>query len=260
MSRIPPMDKRFKKGEIVYWCHQHGHEYSVQYGIVNDQYDTIVYIDYLAFRERRRVSSEYVNNVPVKEFQTEQRFHKLPKGWTYNTRLFEIIYDESTEEERNFNYDVRNPVKIKEAYDKGFLVEKDKTFRGEIQTEITKEGWRLTTTFPMFQTLPPTHTSIGCEKVYRTYEEAAKEVNENKQEFIRQSELTDYEWSVEQIDKTLTKWKNLYGHTENEMQQYRDWILAQEKVEDIEVRIFGGEIQWKRWKYHKNWRNIETNM
>ena len=31
-------DKRFNKGDIVYWCHQCGHEYSVHYGMVDEQF------------------------------------------------------------------------------------------------------------------------------------------------------------------------------------------------------------------------------
>lgn len=38
MENTPPKDKRFESGEIVFWCHQCGHEYSVHYGIVDEQY------------------------------------------------------------------------------------------------------------------------------------------------------------------------------------------------------------------------------
>lgn len=40
-------------------------------------------------------------------------------------------------------FDITNPDNIKEAYNKGFLVERSKIFLGQIETEITKEGWRL---------------------------------------------------------------------------------------------------------------------
>ena len=36
MVNTPPKDKRFESGEIVFWCHQHGHEYSVHYGMVDE--------------------------------------------------------------------------------------------------------------------------------------------------------------------------------------------------------------------------------
>ena len=60
MANTPPKDKRFESGEIVFWCHQRGHEYSVHYGMVDEQYKFDVYIDYLAPRERRRIYSDYI--------------------------------------------------------------------------------------------------------------------------------------------------------------------------------------------------------
>ena len=68
-------EKRFNQGDIVYWCHKCGHEYSVHYGMVDEQFSDAVCIDYLAPRERRRV-----DGVPIDEFQSEQRYRKLPKG------------------------------------------------------------------------------------------------------------------------------------------------------------------------------------
>lgn len=257
MANKPPQNKRFEKGEIVYWCHQRGYEYSVHYGMVDEQYHNCVYVDYLEPRERRRVYSDYINGVSINEFQTEERFHKLPKGWTYNTELYQIKHDEFTDEEKNFMFDITNPDNIKEAYNKGFLVERSKIFLGQIETEITKEGWHLAVRYPFSITKKPENQTILCHKLYRTYKEAKKEVDENIEEFIRQSNLTDYEWSVEQIDKNLLRWKNIYGKTDDEVQQYRKWILAQDDVEDIETKIFDGRIQWKIWNKHKKWHDIE---
>lgn len=87
MANVPPNDKRFESGEIVFWCHQCGYKYSVHYGMVDEQYKFDVYIDYLAPRERRRIYSDYIKGIPIDEFNTEQRFHKLPKNWSYDTKL-----------------------------------------------------------------------------------------------------------------------------------------------------------------------------
>ena len=51
-------------------------------------------------------------------------------------------------------------------------------------------------------------------------------------------------------------WEGLSGSSENEVKQYRDWLLGMKNVEDIEVRLSGGNIQWKYWK-NKRWMNIE---
>lgn len=92
-----------------------------------------------------------------------------------------------------------------------------KIFLGQIETEITKEGWRLAVRYPFSITKKPENQTILCYKLYRTYKEAKKEVDENIDEFIRQSNLTDYDWSVEKIDKNLLRWKNVYGKTDDEV-------------------------------------------
>ena len=179
MANIPPKNQRFESGEIVFWCHQCGHKYSVHYGIVDEQYKFGVYIDYLSPRERRRIYSDYVKGIPIDEFETEQRFHKLPKNWSYDTKLFEIKQDPLTDEEINFKLDINKPETLKEAYNKGFLVKRAKIFHGEIRSEITNDGWRIHKGYPQDLGInrTPNYTTITCSKVYRTYDEAQKEVD-----------------------------------------------------------------------------------
>ena len=242
------MKNKFENGDIVYWCHQNGHKYSVHWGMVDEQFSrSVVYVDYLAPRERR-----LVNGVPIDEFKSEDKYKKLPKGWSYDTKLFEITSEDIDEDIRTYKLDIRNPDSVKKAYDDGLLVKKSTIFDGEIDAEITKDGYRIVKKYPPYRN-NITSISIRPDKLYLSYEEAQQEVDKNIAEFIRQSELSDYEWSVEQIDKTLNR---CYGKTDIEKKQYRDWLLEMDNVEDIEVRIIGGEIQWKYWNKER-WANIE---
>lgn len=262
MANVSPNDKRFESGEIVFWCHQCGYKYSVHYGMVDEQYKFDVYIDYLAPRERRRIYSDYVKGVPIDEFDTEQRFHKLPKGWSYDTKLFEVKNDDLTDEEINFKLDINKPETLKEAYDKGFLVKRAKIFHGEIRSEITTDGWRIHKGYPQDWGInrTPNYTTVTCSKVYRTYDEAQKEVDEHIAEYKRQAALSDYDWAVEQVDKVLGYYKNIYNWTDSEVKQYRDWILSQDDIENVEVRIHLGNIEFRNCNKHKKWHGIETNM
>lgn len=243
-------EKRFNQGDIVYWCHRRGHEYEVHWGMVDEQFSDAVCIDYLSPLERRRV-----NGIPIDEFESEQRYRKLPKNWSYATDLFEITYDPLSEEQRNATIDIRNPESIKEAYEKGYLVKDETIFAGEIAAEITKDGYRIVKKYPVHDKKFK-NASVRPYKVYFTYEEAQKEVDANIAELYRQASLSDYEWAVEKIDEVLGFWKYMTGATENEKEQYRKWLLNMKNVEDIEVRMFGGNIQWKYWK-NKRWMNIE---
>lgn len=266
MANKPPIEKRFESGEIVFWCHQRGHEYSVHWGIVDEQIDFNVYIDYLEPRERKMIFSDYIkelkNGVPIDKFETEQHFHKLPKSWSYNTELFRIEYDDLSKEEKEHLIIFDIPETIKVALDKGWIVKRSEIFHGNISTEITSNGWRITKGYVQDYGIgrKPNYTTVNCRKVYRTCGEAKKEVDEHIAEFQRQAALSDYEWSVEQIEKTLDRWKAIYGVSENEVDQHRQWLLSQDDVENIEVRISNGDIQWKIWNKHKKWHNIETNI
>ena len=174
-------EKRFNPGDIVYWCHHKGNaDYSVHYGMVDEQFSDAVVIDYIVPRERRRV-----DGVPIDEFQSEQRYRKLPKGWTYNTELFKLTWDDFTPEEKEFVLDISKPETLKEAYDKGYLVKDNTIFHGVIEDEITKDGFRIVKKYPRETFHHIDHVSIRPDKVYFTYEEAKKEVDENIAEFHR---------------------------------------------------------------------------
>jgi hypothetical protein len=83
-----------------------------------------------------------------------------------------------------------------------------------------------------------------------------KKVEDNIAEFHRQANLSDYDWSVEQIDKTLNHWQKFHDESNEKRLEYRNWLLGMKNVEDIETRFFNGEIQWKYWK-NKKWNYIE---
>ena len=94
----------------------------------------------------------------------------------------------------------------------------------------------------------------GISKVYIL--DDLKEVDENINEFHRQAALSDYDWSVEQIDKTLDMWKAFNDASDKDVKAYRDWLLGMKDVENIETRLWGKQIQWKYWK-NTRWNCIE---
>jgi hypothetical protein len=103
---------RFKEGDIVYWCHHNGNaNYEVKFGRVDTQFSDAVVVDYLASKERR-----LIDGVPIEDFESETRYRKLPKGWSYDMKLFEITYGDSNEEiEMCKNLKLTNPEDIKKA-------------------------------------------------------------------------------------------------------------------------------------------------
>ena len=63
--------------------------------------------------------------------------------------------------------------------------------------------------------------------------------------------MTDYEWAVYQIDRTLST--SLYDETRK--MEVREILLGMDKVEDIETRFSFGGIQWK-YCDNKRWNDI----
>lgn len=249
------MTKRFHPGDIVYWCGREAGKYVVKWGMVDEQYSDAVRIEFLEAKECR-----YIDGVPIVEFirhQNEQKYKKLPKGWTYNTKMFDLDCVKDPEDVNLWNKlspRIDDPESIKRAYDAGILVKAYLKFHGDIEADITKEGYKIVCKEPMYRNYS-THTSIRPDRVYTTYQEAQDEVDANTAEFVRQSELSDYDWSVEQIDKTLARWQLTVGATDEERAAYRKWILDMEHVEDIETRVYLGNVQWK-YEKNKKWNNI----
>ena len=239
---------RFNQGEIVYWCHRVGYVYSVHFGMVDEQFSDAVCIDYLHMKECR-----IVNGIPFNEFENETRYRKLPKGWSYNTELFTLI-SEIPEELSNGILNISNPEYLINLYNKGILVKDSEISYAKIQSDVTRDGYRLVKEYTNYDH-HVSRISIRPDRLYFTYCEAKEEVDKNIAEFTRQPNLSEYDWSVEQIDKSLNLWAALYSINDKVKKAHRDWLLSMENVENIETRVFG-DIQWKYWK-NKRWNNIE---
>lgn len=243
------IEYRFQPGDVAYWHRQHGNFHYVEYGIVDEQFSDAVCVDLL-----EPVECRYIDGVPLNNVPAVGKWHKLPKGWTYNTKLFEIEWkpDPAT---KDFKFNIRDPECIKEAFKRGYLIKRVNKFMGTIETEISKEGWRIVKKYEAFKPIIFS-ASIRPYECYTTYEEAQKEIDDYNAELERQASLSDYEWSVELIDKDLDCWAKLYTIPQDTKLKYREWLLAMDNVEDLETRINMGSVEWKYSK-NKKWRSIE---
>ena len=259
----------FKVGVMVSKL-DHKHPYLMYMGMRNEESNTRS-----GYEDEWTNTSEWGNTnwqgiLPIRKWsELDVWLYTLWKGIEINpkyrkgySKLFEIKQDPLTDEEINFKLEINKPETLKEAYDKGFLVKRSNIFHGSIESEITKDGWRIHKGYSQDWGInrTPNYTTVTCSKVYRSYDEAQKEVDEHIAEYKRQAALSDYDWSVEQIDKVLSYYKNIYNLTDSEVKQYRDWILAQDDIENVEVRIHFGNLEFRDCTKHKKWHGIETNM
>ena len=233
----------FKDGDIVYWVTKDYSMYCVAYGII-DFVKSSGYsakIDLLSFRERRRV-----NGIPINKFNSETRFKKLPMGWTWDTKLFEITYDKF-DWLKDTDLSITNPDNVKKLLNKGILVKVSEVFDGEIKADITREGYRIIKTNPT--KAKSKWADVPCHKLYHDYKSAESEAIKLNEEIERQATLTEEEWSIEQIKH------NLSYNIVNKKDKIFDFFKNNKNVANIETRIYGGEFQWKYLEDNK-WNTI----
>ena len=96
-----------------------------------------------------------------------------------------------------------------------------------------------------YERLPFDNVSLQYPEVFATYEEANAEREKRIAEFQRQLALSDYDWSVEQIDYQLNFWQKNYGISDDDKARVRKFLLAMDNVEDLVVRSYLGSLQWK---------------
>ena len=225
-------------GTVVFYIEKHGHEWKVEFGTVEEHYTSEICIQLYDFADTR-----LINGVPANEFVTPTKWKKLPKGWNYNTKLFECSDIELPAIAKTLN-----PTKtddILTAIKEGILVKVQNIDYCHFRTEIdSKKGWRIIREYPMMEH-HPTYISLRPYECFRTYEAAQKIIDTHMKELERQANLTDLEWSIEQIDNNIGRFSKLYNLTQEEKERLRNRIMEIDNLEDVETRITSGGFQWK---------------
>lgn len=244
---------KFQSGDVVYWVERHRqppYEYYIDYGIVDEEFSDAVCVERLHIRDHR-----FIDNIPYNDFPQFTHWKKLPKGWTYNTQLFEMEWRSSKDWSALGNLKINKPEDIKTAFEQGVLIYLKDYDQTVPHAEIDKKlGWRIRKEHDDSIYVYP-YVSLQKDNAFETYVEAKAVIDAQEAEWKRQSELTDEEWSVEQIDYDLQRWAKIYSKSPEEVQKVRVFLLGMDKVEDIETRVFGGDFQWKYWK-NKKWRTV----
>lgn len=250
MTELNINRKEIPIGEVAYYIKNTNtpYKYDIGFGIVEEHYSSEIVLELYTPREMR-----IVNGIPYNEFNTPTEWKKLPKGWTYSTELFTLDW---VKPENNMELLINNPEHIKEAIDRGLLIKAINKDYSHIEAEIdAQKGYRLLRRIGQSE-YHPFWISRPYREVYVTYAEAKAEIDRRYAELKRQAELSDYDWSVEQIDNTIKKGVKLGYITEQEGEEYRNRLLNMENVEDIETRICYSSMQWKYWK-NKRWINLK---
>lgn len=258
------MSNKFKHGDLVYWCHISQGKADICFGIIDEVYYGVIAVDILVPKDCRAFEG-----VPIKDWTPDGRVHKLPKNWDCDTKLFNYEtthnWDENDEvflHNKLKNIKTKDKDEILEAYNNGYLVKSSDNCHCIIEEYIDKGTWVLRkkhSEYVGYNLIYPNidRISIDTHKIYSTYSEALSEKTAYETEFERIKNLSDFDWSMEQINNTLDRWAAFYSIANEQKKLVFDFITNLPNLEDIEVRIYSGNIQWKYWK-RKNWNNIEV--
>lgn len=240
-------------GSVVYFVDKFkykvpGHTWGVSFGVVDEHYANEICLQLIEPKDTR-----LIDGVPILDCPHIGPWHKLPKGWTYSTKLF----TESDSGPLDLP-DVKDPNAILNAYKSGILVNVQDNPHTVVETEIDKHrGWRVVVKSPRWTPTPQSYISLPFREVYQTYDEAKAIVDADYAEFDRQASLSEYDWSVEQMDRVLNHWAHLYQIDPDRKEECRKRLLAFDNVEDLEVRLFNSNIEWRHAK-NKKWVTLHV--
>lgn len=246
--------KKFKVGDVVYYIRNNKtipHKFDICVGTVDEHYSTEIAIQCYTSRERR-----LINGIPYNDFPSYTEWKKLPKGWTYSTKLYSLEHDKFDTDEIAKTLSPYKNEDIKKAIELGIIIPVQDKQQTHIDVEIDRKlGYRLIKKSDPYDYKTP-WVCKPFREVYGTYDEAKKVVKEIEDEYKRQANLSDYDWSVELIDKTLGRAVNLGYITEEKSKEIRERLLEMDNVEDIVTRVYCGNVEWK---YDRNRRWIKID-
>jgi hypothetical protein len=101
-----------------------------------------------------------------------------------------------------------------------------------------------------------TGSTYRYDELFATSDEAKKALDDYKAEQTRRANLSDREYVLEDIHKTVNRHKTVYRESDEYYKNVLDFFENRcDNVEDVDVRIYGGVIQWKYYN-KKKWNSL----
>lgn len=250
---------KFKPDDIVYFVQRNKWDfrYEIIIGIVLEEFSDGVYVERIHLTENR-----YINDIPYNEFPTFGKWHKLPKKWTYDAELFEVECHLTKEEENLLlTLSLTKPNDVTKGLKEGILIPLHLKDQSIPHTEIDGRNgrWRIYKESPKeFNYIHPYICLKNKNKIYFTFEEAEAEIKEIEAEIERVKNLSDEEWSKEQIQKDIDRWIVSSNPSPERIEEIKNFIFSLPKIDMVETRVYMGEFQW-RYENKKRWVSIVSD-
>ena len=209
------------------------------------------------------------NGTPIIDLPKVSEWIPLPKG---RERVDCDTINVTTSEVLDLNIDIKNPQAILDAYHSSILVNiqdqeswaniraedwHDYNFHGEgkLSGKLAPERtYRMLKEFSLHM-YHPYYKVLPFFDVYATYNEAKMVADTINVENKRKTNLSPYDYSVEEIDKTLDLFCGYKFYDEELKTAIRKKLLSLDNVEDLHTRIYGDQLQY-RYEKQKSWKNV----
>lgn len=262
MGELPAttsLREKFPRGSVAYYIDgKYGSNYGqvltdlypISFGLVDEHYPSSVVLRKICPVDTRRFDGKQLIDIP-----TISEWRRIPKDWTWNTKLDYEVTNVSAHE-----VDITNPDDIIQAYNDGLMIDVREYDCARIDVEFgdgdNKGLYRIR---KKYDKLPMDYIDIPWYKIFATYEEAKEEHDKLVDEFNRVRNLSDLDWSIEQIDNALDRWASVYDIGQETKDKVRSFLMEKDDLEDLCVRVFDGTIQWK---YDRNtrWNTINPEL
>lgn len=245
--------------KIVYFVEERGGTFNIQFGLTEifDEYKGKYLVVLYDLKDKRTV-----NDIPIDEFESTPWEKYKGDIESYWDKL--VIGDSRTDEERLLMHKLKytNPDDIKTAIEQEIFVKRKPYPSARITIELSKDRkyirfikeiphWVLT-----YGEDHRTFEMVSPEDICETYEEAKIKQAELIQDLANFRGMSDEEWSIEEIDKTLKR-----IHDSALRQKYRDKLMSMDNIADLEIcKVGENQILYRYFKYPANpWSRLKID-
>lgn len=273
LAKIPRPE--LKVGDIAYWVERANYGYGryngfwVKFGIVDEVWKDCYVVNYLVPYEEVVITIDGKEHTfktfeEMTDFIHSTSYRKLPKGWTYNTKLFTWQTINPIKAEGS----VKNPEDVKLAVKCGALVRpREKVTNSGYPGDIVeKDGWKLKVNPTSGRNGSDSYirSDVPLEKYYTfsTWEDAEKLAKVLREEKEWSANLTDSEFAETRILRILHKAQaKIFGEralTNAEAKRIYKFMIRQTNLNEIECRWADGGFQW-RYYDKKKWYTVNPD-
>lgn len=221
-------------------------------------------VDFLVPRKEFHVFSPYHNGVLAEEISNfSEDWHKLPKGWTYNTKLFTVVdvCSDGKNKQRQEAVDWTNLESLKRAVADNVWCEASDNFAGKFDADVDNhKGWMLRVKFDDFERAHARDSrTVPFNRIYKDYLSAAKCYKALLSADLMTAKMTDHDWALCELNHTLRLLQIRGKYSFEDIDKFRRYILSldDKEFENLETKL-GGSGTWLEYRTRgkKRWNPL----